>query len=95
VEISLKARICRTTHWTGFPETRGEFQDYQSFKTHNLDVLLKLSGVSEKIKTTYLTEWSAVATWDPEARYNPVGTARDADARLLVQAAKQLLKALA
>lgn len=53
VEIALKARICRTLKWAGFPETRREFEAYQSLRTHDLDVLLKLSGIEERIKRTY------------------------------------------
>jgi HEPN domain-containing protein len=94
VELSLKSRICTVLNWKGFPQTRSEFQNYQSFKTHNLDVLLALAGVEEKVKTAYLAEWSAVATWDPEARYNPMGRANKGDAELLIESAKKLLGAL-
>ena len=94
VELALKARICRTLSWAGFPQTRSEFQNYSSFKTHNLDVLLRLSGTEQEIKTRYLAEWSAVATWDPEARYNPIGTATEPDARLLIESARTILGAL-
>src|SRR5579871_2363921 len=72
VECALKERICRTLKWPGFPQTRNEFQNYQSLKTHDLDVLLSFSGVEARIRTNYLAEWSAVADWDPEARYNPI-----------------------
>ncbi|MBI1923693.1 HEPN domain-containing protein, partial [Candidatus Poribacteria bacterium] len=44
IETVLKARICRTLKWEGFPSTRSEFQSYQSFRTHDLVVLLTLSG---------------------------------------------------
>lgn len=94
VELALKSRICLALSWKGFPQTRSEFQNYQSFKTHNLDVLLSLSGAEERIKTGYLAEWSAVATWDPEARYNPIGNAGKDDAELLLDSAKRLLGAL-
>jgi HEPN domain-containing protein len=94
VELALKCRICRTLKWSSFPQTRGEFQSFQSFKTHDLDVLLSLSGVKDKIKTRYLAEWSAVATWDPEARYNPVGSTSKTDAELLIEAARKLLSVL-
>jgi HEPN domain-containing protein len=93
VELSLKSRICKNLSWKRFPQTGGEFKNYQSFRTHDLDVLLSLSGSEEKIKTRYLAEWSAVATWDPEARYNPIGSASKVDAELLVQAARTLLGA--
>jgi len=65
----LKNKICETLRWKGFPSTRSEFQDFQSFKTHSLDVLLRLSGAEDKIKKNFLAQWSVVAKWDPEARW--------------------------
>lgn len=94
VELSLKSRICRILKWKGFPQTRSEFQNLQSFKTHDLDVLLSLAGAEDQIKTGYLAEWSAVAAWDPEARYNPIGIASKTDAELLIESARKLLGAL-
>jgi hypothetical protein len=44
IEMALKARICQTIGWAGYPETGAEFREYGSFKTHKLDVLLHLSG---------------------------------------------------
>ena len=94
VEIALKARICQTLSWPGYPSTGGEFQNYQSFRTHNLDVLLRLSGVEERVKTTLMAEWSAVATWDPEARYKPIGSATRQAAELMLGSTRILLRAL-
>lgn len=94
VEIALKARICRTLSWSGYPSTGGEFQNYQSFRTHNLAVLLHLSGIEERIQTTFLTEWSAVKAWNPEARYNPTGSVTKQDAELMIVSARILLRAL-
>lgn len=94
VELALKRRICVTLNWKGFPQTRTEFQNYQSFKTHNLDVLLTLAGVEEKVKTGYFAEWSAVATWDPEVRYDPIRQANKDDAELIIESARKLLGAL-
>ncbi len=94
VELALKNRICDVLNWRAFPHTSSEFQNYKSFKTHNLDILLSLSGSEDEIKSQYLAEWSAVAAWDPEARYNPIGSASKADAELLIEAAKILLDVL-
>jgi len=94
VEVALKAKICETLKWKGFPSIRKEFENYQSFKTHSLDVLLALSGVEEKIKKRYLTEWSVVAEWDPEARYRPVGKVSEGDSRLMIESTKALMSAL-
>jgi hypothetical protein len=94
VEIALKARICRTLKWVGFPEHPKEFQALTSFKTHDLDMLLFLSGREQRIKTNHLAEWSAIATWDPEVRYKVPGSAKKADAELLLKSADALLSVL-
>lgn len=94
IELGLKARICRTLKWSGFPSTNNEFKDYRSFKTHNLDVLLHLTGIEEKIKRELFAEWSAVAEWDPETRYNPIGNASSSDAQLMLSSAASLLAKL-
>jgi HEPN domain-containing protein len=94
VEIALKARICKTLSWLEYPSTGGEFQNYQSFRTHNLHVLLRLAGVEERIKATLITEWSAVAAWDPETRYKPIGSATRQAAALMIASARILLRAL-
>src|SRR5262249_21827035 len=75
VEIALKARICRTLGWPGFPSNGQEFQKYSIYKTHDLDVLLHLSGIEIKIKAQYVIHWSDVGTWDPEMRYALIGSA--------------------
>jgi hypothetical protein len=94
VECALKARICATLNWAGFPENRREFENFSSFKTHKLDVLLALSGQEQRIKSDYLWAWSAVATWEPEARYRPIGKTPPIDAMLLLIAAETLLEVL-
>lgn len=94
VELALKARICRTLKWAGYPATGREFEDYKSFKTHDLDVLLHLSGIEGRIKTQFFAEWSAVAQWNPESRYAPIGGATQADANLMVGSTKILLSKL-
>lgn len=90
VEVSLKARICRVLNWPEFPGTGSEFQAYRSFQTHELDVLLRLSGQEARIRQHYFTPWSAVAVWKVETRYNVIGTARQSDAAAMIQAAEDL-----
>ncbi|WP_461100683.1 hypothetical protein [Spirosoma koreense] len=72
IEITLKLRICKTMKWSGFPESRKEFDSLLSFKTHDLDILLHLSGIENKIKQFHFLEWSTVKAWNPESRYNRV-----------------------
>jgi HEPN domain-containing protein len=91
IELALKARICKALKWPGYPSTSGEFKDYQSFRTHDLDVLLHLTGREQAVKASYFADWSAVAQWNPSARYQAIGTATDPDARLMISATKLLL----
>lgn len=94
IEIALKHKICQTLNWTEFPSTNKEFEKFKSLKTHDLDVLLSFTGIEAKLKATHLAEWSAVAIWNPEARYNPIGLINSADATLMISCAKALIRIL-
>lgn len=94
IEIALKHKICLTLNWPGFPSKNNEFNNYRSLKTHDLDVLLSLTGIESTIKATYLTEWSAVSIWNPEARYNPIGMVSATDATHMINSAKTLIELL-
>jgi len=90
VEIALKARICKTLHWLEYPTGNG----YGSFKTHNLDVLLHLSGRERAVKAKALTHWSIVKAWKPESRYGPIGKATRQNAREMISSTKALIGVL-
>ena len=94
IEIALKARICHALRWTGYPSTNKEFEGYQTFRTHDLDTLLHMSGVELKIKTKHFAEWSVVAAWDPNVRYRPIGHAAPSDAVDMLKSAKIILAVL-
>ena len=94
IEIGLKNTICKTLRWNEFPSTKSEFQNLQSFKTHNLDILLKLSGAESKIKINFLSKWSIVAKWEPDARYKPIGSSSGPEAQLMIDAVKIILRQL-
>jgi len=94
VEVALKARICRTLNWAEFPSTGGEFQAYRSFQTHELDVLLRLSGQEARVKQNHFPLWNAVAVWKAESRYNVVGTAQRPDVTTMIHATEELLAVL-
>ncbi|MGB8992394.1 MAG: hypothetical protein WCD80_10090 [Desulfobaccales bacterium] len=94
IEIGLKNKICKTLRWNEFPSTKSEFQNLQSFKTHNLDILLKLSGAESKIKINFLADWSIVAKWEPDARYKPIGSSSGQEAQLMIDAVKVILRQL-
>jgi len=92
VEIALKARICKTLEWnSGFPETKKEFEGCNSFKTHDLEALLHLSGIETKIKSNYLADWSTVATWNPESRYKAIGSANKVNTKIMIDSVKVLV----
>lgn len=108
VEIALKARICKTLKWADFPSTTGEFnrlEKYKPFKVHSLNLLLSYSGIEDKIRNNFFTEWSLISTWDPQSRYTPITRgprstrARAAatlrtNARNIIDSAKILLRQL-
>jgi HEPN domain-containing protein len=94
VELALKARICETLGWSGFPETSKEFQPYQSLRTHSLEVLLTFTGQQHSVKANYLAEWSTVAAWDPESRYKPIGIVAETEAQRMINSATKLQEVL-
>lgn len=94
VEIVLKARIAQTLRWKDFPVKETEFKGLASFKIHKLSMLLRLSGREDLVTTKYMTDWSAVAAWDPETRYRPIGSASKLDADSMIASATTLLKVL-
>lgn len=94
VEIALKDRICRTLKWAGFPATSGEFSNYRSFQTHNLETLLNLTAIEDKVKAAMGGGWSTVVRWNPEQRYNPRGTYTAVEAANMVSAAKRALEVI-
>jgi hypothetical protein len=94
VELALKERICKTLGWQGFPETRQEIQGYRSFMVHDLDVLLHLSGVEQRIETQHLADWSLVAKWDPQLRYQPIRQTTRQHALDMLRAVQTLTRVL-
>jgi hypothetical protein len=91
VELILKARICDTLNWPGYPASGSEFKNLLSFKTHNLDVLLSLSGREQTIKQNHFAHWSIVSDWNPEDRYRAVGGVAAQDAQDFLASTTALL----
>jgi HEPN domain-containing protein len=94
VELALKARICLVLNWKGYPSTNAEFQKYQSFKTHDLQALLRLSGTEAIMMNKYRSEWSAVSAWTPELRYQLVGSTSFQTVSSMITNTKSLLREL-
>jgi HEPN domain-containing protein len=94
VEVALKARICRTLKWNGFPHTNSEFDGLQSFRTHRLDILLRISGQAERITRRFLPEWGMVVRWNPERRYLPIGSTSRREAQDMLKAVEVIVRTL-
>ncbi len=94
IELALKLKICKALKWSGFPEEKRGFSSFSSFKTHDLDVLLKLSGVESKIRSLHLVDWSIIANWEPGVRYKPTGSSRKIDAENMLSSSRNILQAL-
>lgn len=94
IELALKARICLVLNWNGYPSNNAEFQKYRSFKTHDLLVLLRLSGTEAIMMNKYRSEWSAVSAWTPELRYQLVGSTSVQTASSMIANTQSLLREL-
>jgi hypothetical protein len=82
LELILKRSIVAMLEWDGYPETEKEFKNYRSFKVHDLDVLLRLSGLEKKIQSdnTVYAKWQIAHTWNSEIRYKKIGTTSEIEA---------------
>ncbi len=66
-------------------------QGVQSIKTHDLEVLLRFSGIEDRVKRKHLPEWSVVLDWNPEKRYQSIGQSTQQQATDMLTCAKKLL----
>jgi HEPN domain-containing protein len=106
VELALKARIVRTLSWAGLPESSEELKIYRAFHTHDLNVLLALTGYEATLKRDAIGPWSFLVSaevvrkgdeaeyWSPEARYLAVGTISQSKATDAIEAAEALVATL-
>jgi len=95
VEVALKGRIVKTLRWKGFAEFDQDFKGLGSFKSHDLEMLLYLSGWEDKMRSTrFLPEWSNVAEWNPESRYERPGSVTPGEAKSMIDAAAKVMRVL-
>lgn len=103
VELAFKKKICDKLNWREFPETKSEFQKgFISFKTHNPQILLRLSGEELKIKknTQAWVNWIILSDlfekniFNIEIRYKPKGKVNREQAKETIKATNILLKFL-
>ena len=78
----------------GVSKHKERFEGLSSFKTHNLEILLQLSGADYKIGPAQTGYWSVVTRWDPEQRYSPRGTKTQTDADEMIVATENIMKVI-
>jgi len=88
VEVSLKARICKTLNIDLYPDDDKNLRGF--FSSHDFDRLLLLSGLQNEINALknprLFTNWSLLTKWKPESRYTPIGTYKKQNAIDLINA---------
>ena len=94
LELALKAKICDTLNWPGFPETISEFRNYHSFKTHDLRVLLHLSGAEGRISAEFGKDWNSVQGWNSERWYDRPGQNSSQAAEMILASTREIKRAL-
>ena len=80
VELALKARICKLL---GINEYLDSGKLGKVYAVHDLDQLLLLSGLRGTLDPTNVAlfnNWSISVPWNPERRYEPVGSVTRQDA---------------
>jgi len=93
IELMLKARICRTFGIENFyDESSGILKQLkfpQTFKSHDFEQLLLLSGVFTELKKDVLSDlslqaqWSSVCEWSEEVRYSGGKTSQEVEKFLI------------
>lgn len=57
-------------------------------------MLLRLSGIQERIENDFPNEWEATTRWSPESRYLSVGRIDDAGCLRMLEAVAALLEVI-
>ncbi len=87
VEMGLKYKTCKTLDWDVY---YSEGQEYKSFKTHDVDELLRFSGMEKQKNSLFMAEWLVITKWDPEIRYSSQKQTQE-DVKLMIEATESLL----
>lgn len=94
LEMILKRRIVELLKWSeGYPETRKEFENLRTFKTHDLDLLLKLGGLEDDLKsdTVMYAKWQKASSWNSEFRYRKIGTIKEVEAVSIIESNREVI----
>lgn len=97
LELALKAVICKRLNFPHYPDVGSSTTPMDVaniFRTHDLDILLTLSGMSNDISlvstnTRLFQNWSDLTKWKPSLRYEPLGTYSLVDAQRMIEALEE------
>ena len=95
LETALKACICDTLGWAGFPVRGGERASlFRPLFTHDLNMLLLYSGREVFVLSQLASEWDRVKDWKPELRYESSGSTTRAQAEQRITEIERIRSAL-
>lgn len=83
LEMALKACVCRRLRLCSYPPERLS----KAFKTHSIEDLLLLAGLENEVsgkRHKNLANWSVVARWNPDWRYQAPGSRTSGDAEDMI-----------
>ena len=95
LEAALKAGICDTLGWEGFPNRGGERAAlFRPLFTHDLNMLLLYSGRESFVLSQLASEWDSVKGWKPELRYESNRSTTRAQAEQRITEIERIRRAL-
>lgn len=95
LEAALKACICDTLGWEGFPNYGGDRASlFRPLFTHDLNMLLLYSGRENFVLAQLTAEWNSVREWKPDLRYQSGASTDRSQAELRMAEIERIRRAL-
>ena len=92
IEIALKARLCQIQKWASLHKV---VQGYGTVRIHDLDRLLEMSGIDNRIRThgSLFAMWNLVVNqWSVDIRYLPNSNRDRRTVKSVIDASRVLLR---
>jgi HEPN domain-containing protein len=92
LECMLKRRIILLLDWGEYPNTKKDFEQRTSLRTHDLDILLSFSGLENKVKQdpVIFADWNKAKEWNSEIRYKEIGGYTKDQAESIIESVKNV-----
>jgi len=96
LELMLKRQVAKILGWEQYPDKKEFNNGYNSFRTHDLDILLHLSGLEQEFRADndLYVQWQKAKSWNSEIRYRKVGEITKLEASGIIEASRTVLKYL-